>query len=193
MTWRMHGELHGRGRFEPCKGLNVPLVAGSFFDHLSPWLKRRRMPMETILVLREWSCRFEAYSVVISHRGGTAGSFLKVRRFGGNCSGECRTELQPPKLDGLAGSTPPGHTLSGTSGAIRFRPSSSPLQVPAKWERTIPANAGRTTGRAARRIFAGQVGCSIHPVLPQEARSSVNCPAKSRRRDNEEGLGECRR
>lgn len=151
--------------------------------------KKRRMPKETMLVLREWSCGFEARSVVISHRGGTTGRFLNVCRHDGNCSGECRTELQPPKLDGLAGSTPPGHTLSGTSGAIRFRPSSSPLQVPTKWERTVPANAGRTTGRAACWIFrqAGRMFNSSR--VPKGARSSVNCPATSRRRDDEDEPG----
>lgn len=81
----------------------------------------------TILVLREWGCGFEACSVVTSHCGGPAGSFRLIAD-DKTCSGECRAELQPPKLDGLAGSTPPGHTLSGTSGAIRFRPPSSPLQ-----------------------------------------------------------------
>ncbi len=43
--------------------------------------------------------------------------------------------------------------------------------------------------RAARRIFGGQVGCSNHPALPKGARSSVNCPATSRRRDDEESPG----
>jgi hypothetical protein len=52
---------------------------------------------KNILVLREWSCGFEARSVATSLSGGSAGSFpcdLLLRE----CSGECRAELQPPKL-----------------------------------------------------------------------------------------------
>lgn len=41
----------------------------------------------------------------------------------------------------------------------------------------IPANAGRTTGRAARQALARCVGCSNHPATPQGKRSSDNCPA----------------
>jgi len=85
------------------------------------------------------------------------------------CSGECRTELLPPKLDGLAGSTPPGHTLSGTSGAIRFRPPSSPLQAPAMQKRTTPANAGRTTGiERLAGFLAGRSGVQIIPRFRKE-------------------------
>lgn len=63
--------------------------------------------------------------------------------------------------------------------------------IPVPQGRNNSANAGRTTGRAAHRISGGQVGCSNHPALPKGARSSVNCPAKSRRRDDGKALGEC--
>lgn len=57
-------------------------------------------------------------------------------RTDGKCPVDCLSkELQrrmpdgtTAHLDGLAGSTPPSHTLSGTSGTIRFRPPLSPLQ-----------------------------------------------------------------
>lgn len=78
---------------------------------------------------------------------------------------------------------------AGPSGFVHPRRRCDP---PAMQE-TTPANAGRTTGRAARRISGGQVGCSNHPVFPKGARSSVNRPAKSRRRDDGKALGECRR
>jgi hypothetical protein len=70
-------------------------------------------------------------------------------------------------LDGLAGSTPPWHPLSGMSGTIRFRPHLSPLRL-------RPGKCRQDYRQSSRPVSGRCVGCSNHPVFPKGVRSSEN-------------------
>ena len=71
-----HGECKGnyigRGGFESHRGSHVPILVADVSLKLVAMINKGEKP-ETMLVLREWSCRFEACSVVASHPGGPAG------------------------------------------------------------------------------------------------------------------------
>lgn len=78
----------------PCSSTGRAMI--TFLKNLVAMDVEADVGKKTTLVLREWSCGFEARSAATSLRGGSAGSFppiLAVER-----SGECRTELQPPTL-----------------------------------------------------------------------------------------------
>lgn len=63
---------------------------------------------------------------------------------------------------------------AGPSGFVHPRRRCNVCTIPVWRDRTTPANAGRTTGRAAHRILVWCVGCSNHPAFPEGARSSDN-------------------
>ncbi len=168
---RRHGRIHGecvrnsigspQGR-----GFEAHLPQGRSVSRNTRRHGRAAYAWKTTLVLREWSCRFEACAAVISRRGGTAGSFPGKAVSG---SGECRTELQPHHRMVWLGSTP---TLGGALWHERGHPVSSTLvaavNIPAsgnRKERNALRMPAGLQGRAARRTLGGQVGCSIHPVF----------------------------
>lgn len=135
-------------------------------------MTERRKRSDTKLVLREWGCGFEACFVVIFHSGRPAGR-VRLIAFRQEMQRRMPDGTTATTSDGLAGSTPPGHTLSGTSGAIRFRPPSSPLQrldLSRMTGPNYPANAGRTTGRATDRV---PVGVSDVQIIPRSHRERV--------------------